>query len=351
MNLFSSPFSLCKTSGNLYCSFFDSLKYTKNMGYGAFLCIFLVFFLPAGSFAFDLQGHRGARGLAPENTLAAFTTALKTGVSTLELDIGLTADGVVVVTHDPYLNPALTRDASGQWLAGSKGPLIRSLSLAQVQAHDVGRINPASTYARQFGTQQAQDGQRIPTLAALFELVKAAGVTAVRFNIETKINPLEPDATASAEVMTRAMLKVVRDYGMTQRVTIQSFDWRTLKLVHQLEPGMPTACLSIESTNANNLRDANWTAGLRLADHASAPDLVKAAACTVWSPNNGALTQALVKQAQALGLQVHPWTINEPGDMTRLLDWGVDGIITDYPDRLRAILQQRGMPVPAAAGY
>ena len=321
------------------------------MGYGTIFYAFLAFFVPTGSFAFDLQGHRGARGLAPENTLAAFATALKTGVNTLELDIGLTADDVVVVTHDPYLNPAITRDASGQWLAGSKGPLIRSLTLAQLQTHDVGRINPASAYVRQFGTQQAQDGQRIPTLAALFELVKAAGATAVRFNIETKINPLEPDATASPEVMTRALLKVVRDYGMTKRVTIQSFDWRSLKLVQQLEPGMPTACLSIQSANTDNLQGTSWTAGLRLADHASVPELVKAAACTIWSPNNGALTQALVKQAQALGLQVHPWTINEPTDMRRLLDWGVDGIITDYPDRLRAVLQQRGMALPAAVAY
>ena len=321
------------------------------MGYSTFLYIFLAFLMPAGSFAFDLQGHRGARGLAPENTLAAFATALKTGVTTLELDIGLTADGVVVITHDPYLNPSITRDASGQWLAGSKGPLISSLTLAQVQAHDVGRINPASAYARQFSTQQALDGQRIPTLAALFDLVKAAGATAVRFNIETKLNPLEPEATASAEVMTRALLKVVRDKDMAKRVTVQSFDWQSLKLVQQLEPSMPTACLSIQAANSNNLQGARWTAGLQLSDHAGAPGLVKAAACTIWSPNNGALTLALVKQAQALGLQVHPWTINEPADMQRLLDWGVDGIITDYPDRLRAVLQQRGMPLPTAVAY
>ena len=308
----------------------------------------MAFTLPTVTLAFDLQGHRGARGLAPENTLAAFSAALKTGVSTLELDIGLTADGVVVVAHDPYLNPAITRDASGQWIAGPKGPLINSLTLAQVQTYDVGRINPASEYARQFATQKAQDGQTIPTLAAVFKLVKAAGATAVRFNIETKLNPLEPDTTASAEVMTRALLKVVRDNDMEKRVTIQSFDWRSLKLVQQLEPGVPTACLSVQSANADNLRGTSWTAGLQLSAYASAPDLVKAAACTIWSPNNGSLTQALVKRAQALGLLVHPWTINDPVDMQRLLDWGVDGIITDYPDRLRIILQQRGMVMPAA---
>ncbi len=111
--------------------------------------------LSFSAFAFDLQGHRGARGLAPENTLPAFERALEIGVTTLELDIGVTADGVVVIHHDPYLNPAITRDAGGQWLVGSKGPLIKTLTLAQLQAYDVGRINPETPYARTFDAQQA----------------------------------------------------------------------------------------------------------------------------------------------------------------------------------------------------
>jgi len=322
-------------------------KVLRQLPFWSLFLIFSAFWLPSASFGFDLQGHRGARGLAPENTLAAFEQALRLGVTTLELDIGVTADGVVVVAHDPYLNPAFTRDSTGQWLASAKGPLINSLSLAELQTHDVGRINPASPYAATFNSQQARDGQVIPTLAAVFERVTALNAVNVRFNIETKINPLEPDATASAEVMTRALLKVVRDYGMTKRVTIQSFDWRTLKLVQQLEPGMPTACLSIESANANNLRDANWTAGLRLADHASVPKLVMATGCQIWSPHHSSLTQDQVIKAQQLGLQAMPWTVNSPADMQKLLEWRVDGIITDYPDRLRSVLQQRGMPLPA----
>lgn len=304
--------------------------------------------LPMNSLAFDLQGHRGARGLAPENTLAAFGRALKTGVTTLELDIGVTADGVVVISHDPYLNPAFTRDASSQWLPGSRGPLIRSLTFTQLQAYDVGRINPASQYAGQFPLQQIADGQRIPTLASLFEMVKAAGAGNIRFNIETKLNPLSPEDTVSPEAMTLALLKVVRDAGMTGRVTIQSFDWRSLKLVQQLEPAIPTACLSAQSATGDTLEGGTWTAGLKLADHGGTPKLVKAAGCSIWSPNAASIRADLVKQAQSLGLKVLPWTVNAPADMQRLLDWNVDGIITDYPDRLRAVLQQRGMPLPPA---
>lgn len=297
--------------------------------------------------AFDLQGHRGARGLAPENTLPAFERALQVGVSTLELDIGLSADGMVVIGHDPALNPAITRDASGRWLT-AKGPTVRSLTLAQLQAYDVGRIDPASAYASTFSSQQPVDGTRMPTLAALFDHVKALGADHVRFNIETKLHPAQPQETADPETMTRALLAVIERAGMAQRVSIQSFDWRTLRLAQQLAPGIPTVYLSIQTANNDNIRDGSWTADFRISDHASVPAMVKAAGGAVWSPNGGALTQPLVKEAQALGLAVIPWTINNPADMERLVGWGVDGLITDYPDRLRTVLQGRGLPLPPA---
>ncbi|NPC55379.1 glycerophosphodiester phosphodiesterase [Caenimonas soli] len=298
------------------------------------------------SAAFDLQGHRGARGLAPENTLPAFERALELGVTTLELDIGVTADGVVVIHHDPYLNPATARDAGGQWLPGSKGPLIKTLTLAQLQAYDVGRINPETPYARTFDAQQARDGTRVPTLASLFDRVKSLGAGDVRFNIETKINPGQPEEAVSPEAMTGALLKVIQDAGMTQRVAIQSFDWRTLQLVQRIAPAIPTVYLTVQTANNDNVRDGTWTAGFKIDEHGSVPRLVKAAGGTVWSPNGGALTEALLKEAQALGLKVIPWTINNPADMERLIAWGVDGIITDYPDRLRSAMQARGLPLP-----
>ncbi len=283
----------------------------------------------------------------PENTLPAFERALEIGVTTLETDIGITADAVVVISHDPFLNPAITRDAAGQWLAGTKGPLIRSLTLAQLQSYDIGRIRPGTPYAASFSTQQPRDGTHMPTLAALFDMVKARGASEVRFNIETKVNPTEPDDTVGPEAMTRALLKVVHEAGMAQRVTIQSFDWRTLQLVQKIAPQIPRVYLSIQTPNGDNVRDGAWTAGFKLSEHGSVPRLVKAAGGAVWSPNGGAVTEGLVKEAQALGLKVVPWTINNPGDMDRLIGWGVDGIISDYPDRLRAVVQARGLPLPA----
>ena len=297
--------------------------------------------------AFDLQGHRGARGLAPENTLAAFQRALEIGVDTLELDIGVTADGVVVISHDPYLNPAITRDFSGQWLPGTRGPLIRALTLAQLQNYKLGRSNPASRYGAALPDQRASADQPMPTLAALFDFVKARGAGKVRFNIETKLDPTHPDDTVSAEAMTTALLAVIRAANMAERVTLQSFDWRSLQLGQKLAPEIPTVYLTVETPNYNQVVDARWTAGLQLADYGnSVPKMVKAAGGAVWSPNGGAVTEALVKEAQALGLKVIPWTINTAAEMQRLIGWGVDGIITDYPDRLRAVMGERGMPLP-----
>lgn len=311
------------------------------------LALALLATLADPALAFDLQAHRGGRGLRPENTLPAFEHALALGVDTLELDIGVTADGAVVISHDPYLNPLITRDADGRWLEGSKGPLLKSLTLAQLQAYELGRIQPGSAYASTFSTQQPVDGIRMPTLAALFDRVRTLGADRVRFNIETKIDPNRPQDTVDAEVMTRALLRVVDTAGMHARVTIQSFDWRTLQLVQRLAPAIPTAYLTIQSANNDNVRDGAWTAGWKLAEHGSVPRLVKAAGGTLWSPNAGALTEPLVREAQALGLVVLPWTVNDPAAMERILDWGVDGLITDYPDRLRVVLRQRGIALPA----
>ena len=301
--------------------------------------------LAAPAQAFDLQAHRGGRGLMPENTLASFENALRMGVTTLELDIAITADGVPVISHDPNINPALARDPQGRWLQGA-GPLIRSLSLAQVQAYDVGRLDPESAYARSFAEQQPRDGQRIPTLAALFQRVKQLGANEVQFDIETKTFPNRPEATLAPEQFVRILLAAIRDAGMTRRVMIQSFDWRTLQLVQALEPGLRTVYLTIQSRSSNNLADGSWTGGAKLGDYPSAAHMVKAAGGPIWSPNYNNVDQAAVRGARELGLQVIPWTVNEVGDMRRLMDWGVDGIITDYPDRLRELMRERGLALP-----
>ncbi|TFZ05853.1 glycerophosphodiester phosphodiesterase [Ramlibacter henchirensis] len=309
----------------------------------------LAFSLAALAFsanAFDLQGHRGARGLLPENTLPAFERALRIGVTTLEMDVGITADGVVVVSHDPVLNPDLVRGPDGQWITT---PLaIRELTHAQLQAYDVGRLRPGSAYANTFSRQQPVDGTRMPTLASVFELVKKLGAGHVRFDIETKMDLRNPANTPEPQPFVEALLKVVRAAGMEERVMVQSFDWRTLQAVQKAAPRIPTVYLTTQSERGSNLDSPVATAGFTLAEHRTIPAMVKAAGGHVWSPNFQALTAVELKQAHSLGLKVIPWTVNDPADIERLIALGVDGIISDYPDRVRTVMQRRGMPLPPA---
>lgn len=304
----------------------------------------------ASAQGFDLQGHRGARGLAPENTLAGFRKALEIGVTTIETDLALTRDGVLVLAHDPRLNPDLVRGPDGKWLTGW-GPPIRTLTKAELDTFDVGRLNPEGRYSRQWAQQVAADGERMPSFAALVALSRSMGRDKVRFNIETKLAPDRPDETADPASFARAVVEAIRAEGLAQRTTVQSFDWRTLLEVKKLAPEIATACLTIESQNMDTVRRTTspspWHAGLDLAAHGgSLSRLAKAAGCGSWSMFWRNLTPELLKEARGLGLMVLPWTVNDPVEMDRLIDMGVDGIITDYPDRLRAVMARRGLDLP-----
>ena len=277
--------------------------------------------------AFDLQGHRGARGLAPENTLQGFAAALAVGVTTLELDTGVTKDGVVVIHHDRRLNPDIARAPDGRWVE-APAPLIHELTFEQLRRYDVGRLRPGSKTAQEFPDQEPADGARVPRLAELFELVAKAGNTAVRFNIETKLTPQAPEETLAPEAFALAVVAEVRKAGVEARTSIQSFDWRTLRVVEREASAIATVYLT----------------GRRR--EGSQPAAVHAAGGRIWSPNHLEMDSASVVEARALGLRVIPWTVNEPAAIERVLDLAVDGLITDYPDRARAQLQRRGLPLP-----
>jgi glycerophosphoryl diester phosphodiesterase len=301
--------------------------------------------------AFDLQGHRGARGLAPENTLAAFARALALGVTTLELDTLVTADGVVVVSHDARLNPELTRDAQGRWLEAA-GPALFALRLEELQRYDVGRARPGSPTALHFPEQAGVDGERVPTLAEVLALVRRSGNATVRLNVETKIDPRFPELSPGPETFAEAVIAVLRAAGVERRATLQSFDWRTLRHAARIAPELGRVCLTIQQGDEDNVQAGRdgapvTLAGLDVDDFGgSLPRLVRAASGTAWSPFYRDLEATRLAEAHALGLPVVVWTVNDPSEMRRLLDLGVDGIITDYPDRLRAVLAARGWPLP-----
>jgi len=297
--------------------------------------------------AFDLQGHRGARGLAPENTLRAFEVGMQQGATTLELDIAITRDGVLAIHHDLALNPAIARDSQGRWLEQPSAP-IRTMTWDELQRYDVGRLNPANRYGRNFPDQVPLDGARVPRLSDLFDLVKRSGHDQMRFAIEIKTDPRRPDATLPPAPFATAVVQEIRKAGMAQRSQIMSFDWRALQAVQAIAPEIPTVYLSAQQRFLDNIGAAAgepspWTAAFQFSQYQSVPRMIKAAGGAFWSVYHGDIDAAKVKEAQALGLKVLVWTVNDAPTIERMLDLGVDGLITDRPDIARQALAARGI--------
>jgi glycerophosphoryl diester phosphodiesterase len=299
---------------------------------------------------FDIEAHRGGRALFPENTLVSFAGALSMGVTTLELDLGVTRDGVIVISHERGLNPDLARGRNGTYVAAPGIPFVK-LSLDEVKQFDVGQIRPGSTYAAQFPDQHAVPGTKIPTLKELIELVRRSGNEEVRLNIETKIDPNHPDESPPPERFVALLLDFLRAERFEDRVMVQSFDWRTLQLVQQLAPKIPTVYLTLQAGREPTVfpdRASEWTAGFNPADHGkSIPATIKAAGGAIWSPYWRDVTPELIAESHALGLKVVAWTVNQPADMARLIEMGVDGIISDRPDLLRKAADEKGIALPA----
>ena len=274
-----------------------------------------------------LIGHRGARGLFPENTMDGFRRTLALGVDGIEIDVAITTDGVPVVSHDPALNPDITR-LNGEWLP-ARGPLIRDLRADELAAYDVGRIRPGSRYAALYLDQEPRDGARIPTLADTLALP-------TRFTVEMKTIAPHPEWTVAPEAMAEAVAAIADAAGAADRIIVQSFDWRGPRHLRRLRPELAFAWLTSEDTVANARL---WWDGPSPEDFAgSVPRAVAAEGGSIWSPAFAGLTADLVAQAQALGLQVIPWTVNHAADMRRLIGWGVDGLITDRPDIARRLI-------------
>jgi glycerophosphoryl diester phosphodiesterase len=314
--------------------------------------------------AFDLQAHRGGLGLVVESTLASFANALELGVSTLELDVQITRDGEAVVTHDRRISSAKCRDTGPAFPGDPQYPYVGryivDLTLSQVRTLDCG-----SQTLPQFPEQQASPGARMPLLSEVFDLVHRYRAYGVTLNIETKVEAAAPHETAPREQFVRVVAHEVRRAGMLRQVTIQSFDWGALMRMREVEPRLPVIAL----TNGQPFLQVGepgaspWLGGIDIDDFDGS--LVAAArsfGADAISPVHGDpqggqvgdpdyapyVTEELVDEAHAAGMRVIPWTVDDTATMNKLIDDGVDGIITDYPDRLRTVMAERGFTLPRA---
>lgn len=246
-----------------------------------------------------VHGHRGARARRPENTLPAFRYAIEQGVDFLELDVAVTKDNVVVVSHDPLIDEVP----------------IRILTLPELNRYDCGaKQNPL------FKTQAPVPGTHIPTLDQVFDLSKG---TTVQFNVETKIFADKPELTPDAATFTQMILDLVKKHGIEKRVILQSFDPRTTREMKRLDPSIRRAAL-FET-------DRQW------------PEVAQEFEATIMSPLYSLVTKDRVAWSHSQGLEVAPWTVNDPKDWQKLADDGVDAIISDDPASLIAWLKQKGL--------
>jgi glycerophosphoryl diester phosphodiesterase len=291
----------------------------------------------------------GGRGEWTEESLAAFADSLTLGVSTLELDTHLTEDGKVVVWHDDTIQankcidtvPAVPNDSEFPYV----GDRVAELSLAQIRT-----LNCGYTQLAGYPEQQVIEGNRIAELKDVFQLVHDAGAQKVRFNVETKVE----DGLAGGEgsvALTKAVVTEIYLAGMSGRTTVQSFDWSTLNLTQKIAPQLPVVALSSGDAwlQVGRPGAAPELGGIDIDDYdGSLAKAAKARGYDVISPAFASVTPQMIADAHQLGLPVVPWTVNTTEDMARLIDLGVDGIITDYPTRLRTLMDERGLKLPKA---
>lgn len=318
--------------------------------------------LPPG---FDLQAHMGGRDARPEQTLPAFAYALAVGVSTLEMDMVLTADQVPVLHHSNKLSTYLAKNPWGKYLTVDEQPDIRFTTLEDLKKFDLGTMSPDAPYGyfeAHGKTQKAIPGTSLATLEEVFQLVRDWGNDSVFLSVETKsapypINPGNP----TPQEWVEAFYDLVQEYDMQDRVMLQSFDWRTLQEMKKVDPSIATVALTANQPEWNLEGDEGdyqwrtseltspWMAGLDLTDFGDSPlRAAHAIQADVFSTYYKEVTPELIAEAHSLGMRVVPFTVNDPAIMETMIEMGVDGLITDRPATLRSVLQQLGVAVPMA---
>jgi glycerophosphoryl diester phosphodiesterase len=282
---------------------------------------------PWASGRFDVEGHRGAKGLVVENTLASFAAAYSAGVTGVELDVRRTADGHLVVWHDPVLLP-LKCLPTGPDLIGAR---VADLTLAQLRTVDIGsRALPG------FPGQRTSPGARIATLSEVLRhgLARAPDVW---WTIEVKVDPRDQREADQRQALVEGVLSIVHDLGLEGQCFVHSFDWSVLELSAQLAPDVLRSALVEASVTW--VPGSPWTGSVTVGEsHDEVCEGAAAVGAHVISPEHVLVDAALVDRAHALGLSVLPWTVNDPKRMVELAETGVDGIVSDYPDRALAVL-------------
>ena len=288
-----------------------------------------------------IYGHRGARGVLPENTLESFKYLFENNIYAYETDILISKDFIPVITHDFRLDPSYTKDINDNWIEDENIKII-DLTYDQILQFDVGTLNKLSKYGRKFINQKSLQNQKIPKLSELLKLTSDNIVEDLLINLEIKSTPIEKNLTPEPDEMVKIIIDEVSRSNLEDRIIYSSFDWRVLREIKERDSKIPRAYLT--SGARGKIYDKSpWLDFTPLHNGVELPELIKALGGSAWHPNYKDVNKEIVQISHDKGLPVNVWTVNRVSDMLRMIDYGVDGIMTDYPLKLKELCERKNI--------
>jgi glycerophosphoryl diester phosphodiesterase len=288
-----------------------------------------------------IYGHRGARGVLPENTLESFKYLFENNIHAYETDILISKDFIPVITHDFRLDPSYTKDINDNWIEDENIKII-DLTYDQILQFDVGTLNKLSKYGRKFINQKSLQNQKIPKLSELLKLTSDNIVEDLLINLEIKSTPIEKNLTPEPDEMVKIIIDEVSRSNLEDRIIYSSFDWRVLREIKERDSKIPRAYLT--SGARGKIYDKSpWLDFTPLHNGVELPELIKALGGSAWHPNYKDVNKEIVQISHDKGLPVNVWTVNRESDMLRMIDYGVDGIMTDYPLKLKELCKRENI--------
>ena len=288
-----------------------------------------------------IYGHRGARGVLPENTLESFKYLFENNIHAYETDILISKDFIPVITHDFRLDPSYTKDINDNWIEDENIKII-DLTYDQILQFDVGTLNKLSKYGRKFINQKSLQNQKIPKLSELLKLTSDNIVEDLLINLEIKSTPIEKNLTPEPDEMVKIIIDEVSRSNLEDRIIYSSFDWRVLREIKERDSKIPRAYLT--SGARGKIYDKSpWLDFTPLHNGVELPELIEALGGSAWHPNYKDVNKEIIQISHDKGLPVNVWTVNRESDMLRMIDYGVDGIMTDYPLKLKELCERKNI--------
>ena len=294
-----------------------------------------------------IYGHRGARGDLPENTLESFKYLFDNAINAYETDILISKDLIPVITHDFRLDPSLTKDKEGNWIK-DENIKIFDLTYDEISKFDVGSLNKLTRYGRRFVNQRSLENQKIPKLSELLELSSKNVLQNLLINLEIKSTPDEKNLTPDPKDLVQIVLNEINNSNLKDKIIISSFDWRILREVKKQSPEIPRAYLTFQQEEGMKIKKtiyskSPWIDHIPLTIVYDLPKIIKELGGSAWHPYYKDINKKAVKDAHDNNLPVNVWTVNDEDDMLKMIEYGVDGIMTDYPLRLKNLCEKRSI--------